>query len=50
MEFKSILYVPDSALNLYDDYINRKVGIRLYVRQVLIQEDFYLVTWISWKV
>lgn len=40
VEFKSILYVPDSALNLYDDYNNRKAGIRLYVRKVLIQEDF----------
>jgi heat shock protein beta len=40
VEFKSILYVPDSAMNLYDDYNNRKAGIRLYVRKVLIQEDF----------
>jgi heat shock protein beta len=27
-------------LNLYDDYNNRKAGIRLYVRKVLIQDDF----------
>lgn len=40
VEFKSILYVPAEALNLYDDYNNRKPGIRLYVRKVLIQEDF----------
>jgi heat shock protein beta len=40
VEFKSILYVPSEALNLYDDYNNRKPGIRLYVRKVLIQEDF----------
>lgn len=40
VEFRSILYVPSEALNLYDDYNNRKPGIRLYVRKVLIQEDF----------
>jgi len=40
VEFKSILYVPKEALNLYDEYNNRKPGIRLYVRKVLIQEDF----------
>jgi len=40
VDFKSILFVPKDALNLYDDYSNRKAGIRLYVRKVLIQEDF----------
>ncbi len=40
VEFKSILYVPSEALNLYDEYNNRKAGIRLYVRKVLIQDDF----------
>jgi heat shock protein beta len=40
VEFKSILYVPSEAGGLYDDYNNRKAGIRLYVRKVLIQEDF----------
>mmetsp|Transcript_15405 Transcript_15405/g.23222 ORF Transcript_15405/g.23222 Transcript_15405/m.23222 type:complete len:773 (+) Transcript_15405:109-2427(+) len=40
VEFKSILFVPDSASNLYDDYNNRVAGIRLYVRKVLIQDDF----------
>eukprot|EP00597_Dinobryon_sp_UTEXLB2267_P005779 CAMPEP_0170064332 /NCGR_PEP_ID=MMETSP0019_2-20121128/4858_1 /TAXON_ID=98059 /ORGANISM="Dinobryon sp., Strain UTEXLB2267" /LENGTH=739 /DNA_ID=CAMNT_0010270973 /DNA_START=145 /DNA_END=2364 /DNA_ORIENTATION=+ len=40
IEFKSILYVPTEANNLYEDYNNRKAGVRLYVRKVLIQEDF----------
>ncbi|CAM9108938.1 unnamed protein product [Ectocarpus fasciculatus] len=40
VEFKSILYVPTESGGLYDDYNNRKAGIRLYVRKVLIQEDF----------
>eukprot|EP00981_Chlorochromonas_danica_P004225 scaffold857_cov152-Ochromonas_danica.AAC.8 len=40
VEFRSILYVPSEAHNLYDEYNNRKPGIRLYVRKVLIQEDF----------
>lgn len=40
VEFKSILFVPSKAGNLYDDYSNRKAGIRLYVRKVLIQDDF----------
>merc|ERR1711871_1258247 len=40
VEFKSILYVSDSADGLYEDYHNRKAGIRLYVRKVLIQDDF----------
>ena len=40
VEFKSILYIPTEAAGLYDDYNNRKASIRLYVRKVLIQEDF----------
>jgi len=40
VEFKSILFVPSSNAGIYDDYSNRKAGIRLYVRKVLIQEDF----------
>eukprot|EP01038_Epipyxis_sp_PR26KG_P009469 gene9469-12757_t len=40
VEFKSILYIPKEANNLYDDYSNRKAGVRLYVRKVLIQDDF----------
>lgn len=40
VEFKSILYVPSEALTLYDEYSNRKPGVRLYVKRVLIQDDF----------
>lgn len=40
VEFKSILFIPSESRNLYDDYSNRKAGIRLYVRKVLIQDDF----------
>ena len=40
VEFKSILFVPSESRNLYDDYSNKKAGIRLYVRKVLIQDDF----------
>jgi heat shock protein beta len=40
IEFKSILYVPTEAQNLYEQYNDRKAGVRLYVRKVLIQEDF----------
>jgi heat shock protein 90kDa beta len=40
VEFKSILFVPDSAGTLYDSYNERRAGIRLYVRKVLIQDDF----------
>jgi heat shock protein beta len=40
VEFKSILYVPEDALNLYDEYSSKQAGIRLYVRKVLIQDDF----------
>lgn len=40
VEFKSILYVPTEAQNLYDEYNNRKAGVRLYVRKVLIQDEF----------
>jgi len=40
VEFKGILYVPSDPLNLYDDYANKDAGVRLYVRKVLIQEDF----------
>jgi len=40
VEFKSILYIPEEAGNLYDDYTNRKAGVRLYVKKVLIQDDF----------
>lgn len=40
VEFKSILFAPSTAVGLYDNYAERKAGIRLYVRKVLIQEDF----------
>lgn len=40
MEFKCILFVPGEATGLYEDYNNRKAGMKLYVRKVLIQEDF----------
>jgi heat shock protein beta len=40
VEFKSILYIPEDAGNLYEDYTNRKAGVRLYVKKVLIQDDF----------
>lgn len=40
VEFKCILFVPGDATGLYEDYNNRKAGMKLYVRKVLIQEDF----------
>jgi len=40
VEFKSILYAPADAGNLYNEYSDRKAGVRLYVRKVLIQDDF----------
>eukprot|EP00605_Chrysophyceae_sp_TOSAG23-4_P000443 GSChrysophyteH1.ASY1.ANO1.501.1 assembled CDS len=40
VEFKGILYIPDEAGNIYDDYNSKDAQIRLYVRKVLIQEDF----------
>jgi heat shock protein 90kDa beta len=40
VEFKGILFVPSVAQGLYDNYSDRKAGVRLYVRKVLIQEDF----------
>eukprot|EP01006_Ploeotia_vitrea_P056200 TRINITY_DN68075_c0_g4_i1.p1 TRINITY_DN68075_c0_g4~~TRINITY_DN68075_c0_g4_i1.p1 ORF type:complete len:770 (+),score=76.91 TRINITY_DN68075_c0_g4_i1:43-2352(+) len=40
VEFKSILYVPNDAGNLYNEYTDKKAGVKLYVRKVLIQDDF----------
>eukprot|EP00595_Chromulina_sp_UTEXLB2642_P000366 CAMPEP_0196761252 /NCGR_PEP_ID=MMETSP1095-20130614/413_1 /TAXON_ID=96789 ORGANISM="Chromulina nebulosa, Strain UTEXLB2642" /NCGR_SAMPLE_ID=MMETSP1095 /ASSEMBLY_ACC=CAM_ASM_000446 /LENGTH=778 /DNA_ID=CAMNT_0042110525 /DNA_START=59 /DNA_END=2395 /DNA_ORIENTATION=- len=40
VDFKSILFVPDIAGTLYDEYNTKKAAIRLYVRKVLIQDDF----------
>merc|ERR1711981_1312713 len=40
-EFKSILYVPKSApYDMYDNYYGRASGMRLYVRKVLITDEF----------
>lgn len=40
VEFKSILYIPSEAGDLYDRYNEMKAGVRLYVKKVLIQDDF----------
>merc|ERR1711871_1808261 len=40
VELRSILFAPKEAFNLYDDYSNQNAGLRLYVRKVLIQDDF----------
>lgn len=40
VEFKSILFIPSDSGNLYNEYSDTKAGIRLYVRKVLIQDDF----------
>merc|ERR1711871_1914642 len=40
VEFRSILFAPKEAFSLYDDYSNQEAGVRLYVRKVLIQDDF----------
>jgi len=40
VEFKSILFIPTDALQTYDDYSSKSAGIRLYVRKVLIKDDF----------
>lgn len=40
VEFKSILFIPTDALSTYDDYSSKSAGIRLYVRKVLIKDDF----------
>jgi len=41
IEFKAILYIPGSAsFDLYDNYYGRKSSLKLYVRRVLISEDF----------
>merc|ERR1711957_838781 len=40
-EFKAILYIPGNAsFDLYDNYYGRKSSLKLYVRRVLISEDF----------
>merc|ERR1712178_139595 len=41
IEFKSILYVPKSApYDMYDNYYGKARGMRLYVRKVLITDEF----------
>merc|ERR1712196_430452 len=40
VEFRGILFVPNDPLSLYDNYADKQAGVRLYVRKVLIQEDF----------
>jgi heat shock protein 90kDa beta len=41
VEFKSILYVPSKApSDLYDDYYGKSSALRLYVRKVLISDEF----------
>lgn len=41
IEFKSILFVPSKApMDMYDNYHKQKTGLRLYVRKVLITDEF----------
>jgi len=41
VEFKSILYIPgDAPFNMYQDYHNVKTALKLYVRKVLITDEF----------
>lgn len=41
IEFRSILYVPKAApYDLYEDYYGKSSALRLYVRKVLISDEF----------
>jgi len=41
VEFKGIIYVPDEAPHdMWDNYYDKEAKIRLYVRKVLISDDF----------
>jgi len=41
IEFKAILYIPSSAtFDMYDNYYGSNSALKLYVRRVLIAEDF----------
>jgi heat shock protein beta len=41
IEFKAILYIPSNApFDMYDNYYGSKSSLKLYVRRVLISEDF----------
>ena len=41
IEFKSILYIPGEApYDLYENYYGKSSALKLYVRRVLITEEF----------
>jgi heat shock protein beta len=41
IEFKSILFIPEHApYDLFENYYGRSASIRMYVRRVLITEEF----------
>lgn len=41
IEFKAILFVPaSSSYEMYDNYYGQKSSLKLYVRRVLIADDF----------
>ena len=41
IEFDSILYIPSSApQGMYDQYYNSKSAMKLYVRRVLVADEF----------
>lgn len=41
IDFKSILYIPQNApYNLYENYYGKSSALKLYVRRVLITEEF----------
>eukprot|EP00941_MAST-03F_sp_MAST-3F-sp1_P001288 g1288.t1 len=41
IEFRSIMYIPGSAEHdLYDNYYQKQANLRLYVRKVLITDEF----------
>lgn len=41
IEFKALLYIPEAApYNLFDSYYGKSSALKLYVRRVLITEEF----------
>ena len=40
VEFRSIIFIPQESGNLYDEYNTRRANVKLYVRKVLIQDNF----------